>query len=241
MIDEDDNVVTRKNDAFKPDWLEGFVGKVAILALGFGQGHDAFTKTLAKGALGGPPVIISNAQGFRIVRKLYRGTYKEIPALWKKLDTLLRHMANPKLKPFLFEDCIWVEPYRLRMPNGLYLNYPGLKSVPNDDEGGFHFEYWNGRYWKDIYGAALAENICQCLARIVMSTQMLAIEKELKARYQGRVILTVHDEVIATVPTPHAEDALQLMLNTMRIAPSWCNTRGLVLDAEGGYAQNYSK
>ena len=43
-----------------------------------------------------------------------------------------------------------------------------------------------------------------------MSTQMLAIEKELKARYQGRVILTVHDEVIATFPTPPCrEPALQ--------------------------------
>lgn len=86
------------------------------------------------------------------------------------------------------------------------------------------------------------ENITQALARIVLFDQMLAVE-ELFAPYGGRVVMNVHDEIIAVGPdlgVPEDQNELfQQMLGIMRTPPKWCPD--LPLDGEGGVAAEYSK
>ena len=77
------------------------------------------------------------------------------------------------------------------------------------------------------------ENIVQCLARLVVGWQMLNISRK------HRVVLTTHDEVVACIKKASAPAAFQYMLKCMRTAPAWC--ADIPLNAEGGFADNYSK
>jgi len=60
---------------------------------------------------------------------------------------------------------------------------------------------------------------------------------EVRARY--KVVSTTHDELIAIAPEAEADAALEFMIETMRRTPEWCPD--LPLDAEGGWAKEYSK
>ena len=66
---------------------ERFVGKTAILGLGYGMGANKFQATLASGAAG-PSLDFSDAQAAAVVAK-YRQTYNRIPILWKRLENYL--------------------------------------------------------------------------------------------------------------------------------------------------------
>lgn len=86
------------------------------------------------------------------------------------------------------------------------------------------------------------ENITQALARIVLFDQMLAIN-ELFEPHGGRVVMNVHDEIIAIGPDLGVDEdenpLFQQMLTIMRTPPRWC--ADLPLDSEGGVAAEYSK
>lgn len=114
---------------------------------------------------------------------------------------------------------------------------------------------------RDAYGKPLivhnCENITQALARIVLFRQMLDINR-LFEPYDGRVVLNVHDEIVAVGPSfgaryhgigddgkevwSHADQAQELfdqMLGIMRTQPTWCPD--LPLDGEGGFDFMYVK
>ena len=127
------------------------------------------------------------------------------------------------------------------MPNGMYLNYPGLRWIENEKTGRSEIVYWNGKYETNIYGGKLIENIIQALARIVIAEQIVKVNRWLESFGDGvsRVILTVHDEIIALFPDKNPEETLSIMLEMMRVPPDWC--ADLPLDSEGGFDVCYSK
>lgn len=237
-----------------------FVGKVAVLGLGYNMGWSKFQWTLATGGMG-PPVIMSNYDCEKIVSK-YRNARWKISQTWKDLNKSLHFMAYSEdtisIQNKLYADC---NENKIYLPNGMYLEYPGLQVFPADEEKGewsdqlMYFDYKtlaktkilggtpSREKGKKIYGGLFTENITQALARIVVSDQMLAIERELQLMRTDdqiyRVVTMTHDEIVACVPRTAAEDVYEMMLEKMMIAPNWCND--LPLGAEGGYAQNYSK
>lgn len=77
------------------------------------------------------------------------------------------------------------------------------------------------------------ENVVQWLARMIVTTQMLDIDRK------RRVVMMTHDEVVAVTPTRSAEVCFREMMKAFRTAPSWCSD--IPLNAEGGFASNYSK
>ena len=118
----------------------------------------------------------------------------------------------------------------LKLPNGMYLQYP-------------HLRYNNGEFLYDsgrngitrTHGPRLVENIVQALARIVITDQMLAIQK-----IPGiSVVLTVHDEIIALGSDKNADETLATIMAIMKQPPTWCTE--LPLDAEGAYSKIYNK
>jgi DNA polymerase len=233
----------------KADTLERFLGKVCILGLSYGMGHVKFKDTLAKGALGGPPIHVSDTEARRIVRDLYRKKYREIPALWREADKVIGKMSRPADEFQRAGDAgaeWWcgcrIERHGLRLPNGLRLGYPGLHYVEENDGDSGHWEYWGGRFWVTIYGAKIIENLTQALARLAMTDPMMAIDKWLIDTYGGdsRIVHTVHDELLALAPTAHAQTVLDTMIERMCETPHWADER-LVLDAEGGFSDEYSK
>ena len=213
----------------KADATERFVGKVAVLGLGFQMGAPKLQMTLAKGALGGPPVFFTLKQCEEIVNK-YRRKNHRIEQGWRTCKRIIEEMAAGIPGS---HKCLRWDANTIYMPNGLSLKYPGLKKALNVEKGYEEWTYQSGLVRKKIYGGLLCENIVQCLARIIVGTQMLAISRK------HRVVMTTHDEVVACIKKAQASSAFIFMLKTMRTPPPWC--ADIPLNAEGGTAVNYSK
>jgi DNA polymerase family A len=215
---------------------ERFVGKVVVLAAGYGMGADKYEYTLAAGSMG-PPVIVPNDKCWEII-KAFRLKNAPYPTLWNKMEMMLVRMVSRS--PTSLKMLEITKDHSILLPNGLYLNYPGLTADfdPNEER------YSNFKYYtldqqkilkvggevkgKKIYGGLLTENVVQALARIIVADQMLAISKELK------VVTMTHDEVVCIVPDRDVLDAEQFMLTEMRKTPSWAPDLPLNAEAEHG-------
>jgi DNA polymerase len=244
------------------DPLERFIGKVCVLGLGYGMGWKKFRDTLAAGALGGPPVYFTEVEAQNAV-ETYRSANACIKAYWQAADAAIADMYLGNTRQWgpltIHRNC-------LVMPNGMALQYPGLRPAVKEDKRGNEFtdgwEYWNGKFWTKIYGGKLVENITQALSRIVLFEQMLRINQDVLLPVGGRVVLNVHDEIIGVGPsfgarflgkeknakgklvevwdnTAGADALFQQIVDTMRTPEPWC--LDLPLDSEGGYAFEYSK
>ncbi|CAM3559207.1 DNA polymerase [Parendozoicomonas haliclonae] len=223
--------INRKLDS---DKMEGFIGKVAELGLGYGMGGKTFQTTLKQGALGGPRVFFDTNTCYEIVRT-YRNKNNMIARYWKQCEQIIIDMANKNLTPY-YIGCIEVHHQRLKLPNGMYLTYPGLECIEDEETGTYKFQYWNGKFMKNLYGALLTENIVQALSRLVMAEMILTMSAWAKAN-GGRVVSSVHDEIILLMPENEAEPALKKMVEVMSTSPAWA--KSLPLDAEGDIALSY--
>lgn len=217
---------------------ERFVGKVAVLGLGYQMGWRRFLLTITLGLMG-PPMPMK-PETSQLVVNTYRNKRRAITIFWDICNDMLQHMLYDMDMDYgpLHVDG---ENNRIYMPNGMYLEYPGL-SMSND--GFVYFDYENAdilarggrpnpKRGKKIYGGLLAENITQALSRIVICDHLLVVSKV------HRVVSTTHDELIAIALKTEADQALNFMLQTMRSQPTWAPD--LPLDAEGGWAKEYSK
>lgn len=205
---------------------ERFVGKTAILGLGYGMGAPKFQATLASGA-GGPTLDLSEAQAASVVNK-YRLTYNRIPILWKRLENFL--VMALKQNTDLPYSVLSFSPGAIRLPNGMFLKYKDLKIADNQ------LQYVGKRGFEKTYGGRITENVVQALSRIVITDAMLRLQHTIPG---GTVALTVHDEVVIIAPKNNPDVTMKNIIEQLCIAPSWAPN--LPLDAEGGFAHNYSK
>lgn len=208
----------------KQDKLERYVGKTAILGLGYGMGADKFQATLKTGS---PSVELSDTAAKSIVMQ-YRGMYPNIPKLWSGMKDSLFQMINPQGYGLKYGP-LTIRARALELPNGMALNYPNLM-----------FEYGNFVYKTEreiirTHGPRITENVVQALARIVITDQML----EVQAMPEVDIVLQVHDEIIAIGSELDSDATMEKIINIMRTAPNWCSD--LPLDAEGGVSQVYDK
>jgi hypothetical protein len=199
-----------------------------VLGLGFQMGANKLQITLAKGALGGPPVYFPLTQCQSIINT-YRSKNHRIKNGWEICKRIIEDMAAGREGahgPISWEkETIW-------LPNGMSLKYPDLrKSV--DEQGWDAWTYQSGDQRKKIYGGLLCENIVQALARIIVALQMLQISR----RY--RVVMTTHDEVVSIAPTRSAPTCFAFMERCMKTPPKWFPN--IPLNCEGGHDVNYSK
>ena len=209
------------------DPTERFVGKTAVLGLGYGMGHVKFKDTLKAGAMG-PPVDIETSEAKRVV-DAYRSLYTGITMLWSKLEDLLKQTMHKDNYGNVYGP-LTVRHHALELPNGMALRYHNLRHGPNglmyDGKGGKP-EY--------TYGGRITENVIQALARIVITDSILRLDKS----NLGDVALTVHDEIIISGSIIEPDATMRAIIDDMCIPPDWA--LDLPLDAEGGFATNYSK
>ena len=211
------------------DPVERHVGKACVLGLGFQMGADKFQGTLAKGALGGPPVYFALDKCKAIVNAYRRKNYKIVQG-WEMCKQIIEDMAAGRTGSW---KCIHWEEGRIWGPDGTCLKYPDLQKGFNEDKGWDEWTYDSKGMRKKIYGGLLCENIIQWLARMIVCTQMLEIDKKC------RVVMMTHDEVVACALTRSAPAVFKGMTLAFRTAPVWCST--MPLNSEGGFADNYSK
>ena len=208
----------------KADKLERYVGKTAILGLGYGMGADKFQATLKTGS---PSVDVGDATAQAIVMQ-YRAMYSNIPRLWSGMKDSLFQMINPRGIGLKYGP-LTIQRHALELPNGMRLSYPGLHYQAGQ------FIYKTEREMIRTHGPRITENVVQALARLVITDQML----EIQALPEVDIVLQVHDEIIAIGSEYNANATMDKIIEIMRTAPEWC--QDLPLDAEGGVSQVYDK
>ena len=210
----------------KADEVERFVGKTAILGLGYGMGAQKFKATLKSSN------IDLDFEECLDAVNTYRTTYPGIQALWEQAERILRQTISLKCgERFTYQyKCLTAAPSAILLPNDMALRYQDLKLLNSGK-----MRYQSGAKQEFTYGGKITENIVQALARIVICEQMLAIQ----ALPDFEVVLTVHDEIIAISDDTNPEERMNQMLDIMRPAPQWAPN--LPLDAEGGWDYCYSK
>lgn len=230
-IDKSGRVVEDKKDAHFPQEMEGFVGKVCVLGLGYGMGWEKFQHTLESGAMG--MVVKLTEQQCRAAVDLYRSRNYKIRQLWKIMDGIIASMLTGTHGEF--GPLTYGKGY-IQLPSGLFLQYYGLHGeaeVRHDDLVVNEATYLTRQGRSKIYGGLLTENVVQALARCIIADQMLEISKKY------RICTMTHDEIVVVCPKKDAKKCLADMLKVMSTAPEWAD--GLPLAAEGDYDDCYSK
>jgi DNA polymerase len=207
----------------KTDPTERFVGKTAVLGLGYGMGAQKFQATLKSGAMG-PAMEFTLDEAFR-------NTYNNISLLWKRLENLLISSFNMNNWGTPYKDGVLkVIQNGFIMPNGMAIRYEGLHMHAN------RLTYYSRGKPEQTYGGRITENIIQALSRIVITESMLRLETSIP---NGRVALTVHDEIIIVAPDTQPDATMDQIIDDLCQPPSWA--LDLPLAAEGGYDTVYSK
>jgi DNA polymerase I-like protein with 3'-5' exonuclease and polymerase domains len=214
----------------KADPVERFVGKTCILGLGYGTGALKLQHTLKTTP---PGAVVDEEESKRIVG-VYRAKNHAVIDLWREGDEAIKTMADwGNSKPFYYgqHHCLIIEKQGVRLPNGLYIRYPGLKYDTSEAKG--KYVYFSRKGPVSLWGGTLVENVVQALARIVVGQQMLQI----RSRYP--VKLTVHDAAVVVVPEAQKDEALAYIVERMSEPPAWAS--GLPVSCEAKFAQSYGE
>jgi DNA polymerase I-like protein with 3'-5' exonuclease and polymerase domains len=212
----------------KKDTTERAVGKTCILGLGYGTGWSKLQQTL-KIATG---LNLDESECQRLV-KVYREVNDKVIQLWKTCDEALRDMSawpNGK-QPYYLDarNALLVTPKGIRLPNGLYIYYPGLTWDISESKSKYIYKSRRGMI--SIWGGSVVENVIQALARIIVGEQMIEINKKY------RPVLTVHDAVVCVVPETEVGEALSFITTTMSSPPLWAT--GLPVACEAHHGASY--
>lgn len=249
-------------DGTYPDFVPGFVGKSAILALGYGAGWGKFAQTMLTAGVQFTDAEVTalhvNVEDFV---KQYAKQLKKLPtrlnveamavhcAVSKAFVDTYREEHRPIPELWYAMDEVIEAMYRgveVRFgPNGICQTVPNGIALPSGrrlrypgleaDEDGWSYRGNHSKKKKDrtkIYGGSLTENIIQALARDVVAEQLLWL------RTKGtKFVTTTHDELVAVAPEGDAERVFGEMIKAMSTPPAWA--KGVPLAAEGGFGRSY--
>lgn len=221
------------------------IGKVVILGSGFGMGVDKFVDYCATFGLV-MPLASDDPEEVTAQKCIYgfREKYKEIPLYWKALENACKEAVR-------YQKCIYVKGVvvdgrnprvlKIKLPSGRYIHYFDARLVKKKKfdkmmECVCYTAYDSkGAQEKDLYGGLICENVVQAVARDLLLAGMLNAEAA-----GGKVIMTIHDEVVCEVPLDSTFN-LDVLLKCMTIVPEWAFGTGFVLAAEGYEGQYYKK
>lgn len=208
-----------------------FLGKTAILGLGFGLGWLKFKAQVRVKSLeairysgSGSELILDDLESQRIVNT-YRSTYSGVPKLWRALNDAIPVLAGAG-GSFTIGPCTFVAGSIL-LPNGLSLHYHNLRYT---DDG---WVYEHGGRTKRLYGGALLENIVQALARIIVMDAALRIQRR-TLPYGVRLNLQVHDALCYVVPDHLVAFMGDIMDEEMSRRPAWAPDLPLASELQKG-------
>ena len=204
-----------------------FVGKTTILGAGYGMGAVKFQLQLQ-----GMGVYIELDEARRII-DIYRSTNGAISQLWREANNMVQYMARGDSVQFGKEGVLQVDARKnaIMLPSGLPMFYHGLAAEKS--ERGYEYTYKTRKGPNRIYGGKVVENVCQAVARCIIGHQMLLIAKRYK------VVLTVHDSVVACVTDDELDTARAYVEECMNQIPKWAE--GLPITCESGVGKSYGE
>jgi len=211
------------------------LGKVAVLACGFGGGVGAFS---AMGRVYG--VHMPESEARRTVDLWRRANPWAVP-FWADLEqAYTRAIRNPgevfkagRVQYMKQGDHLWYA-----LPSGRVLCYPYARF----EEDGVSYakaswkpaadakEWPRARLWRGL----ACENIVQATANDILREALRGLDAA-----GVEVVLHVHDEIVAEIDTDKSEELAAAMRAVMVAPPAWAE--GLPLGASGKVMQRYGK
>jgi DNA polymerase len=219
-----------------------FLGKQAILGLGFRMGWAKFQGTCESYG-----VLISDELAQRTVNA-YRTRYERVVKFWDEIETAaLSALQHPgeRFKVAIFKG--FIEYFMAgnflmcKLPSGRIIGYPDAEIQETKTPWGalkdsVTYMGMNSytHQWERLatHGGTLVENITQAVARDLLAAAMMRLEK---ANYP--IVLHVHDECISEVI--EGTGNLDEYCDIMAANDSWAE--GLPVRSEGWIGQRYRK
>jgi DNA polymerase len=220
---------------------ERFVGKTAVLSLGYGSSPPVFQSMCRNQG----NVLLTDAEAANIVY-IYRQRYKEIVANWRWADNVVLPYVSGQTKmlgQIAIDAGVPWGPVRLvhnaiKLPSGNYLRYRDLHQAYLTDDHGVGRHQWlytRGPQTQKIYGSKTVENVVQALAFV----HIMEVAVRVKKLSEGMLLPAhqVHDELIYIVPEAYGQVVADLVVQEMSKAPWWMPEAPFA--AEGHIGENY--
>lgn len=218
------------------------IGKVAILALGYGGGVVAF-QHMAK--VYKVEISDSDAENIKLA---WRDKNKKIVKYWYELENASIQAANnvgaqftagPKANKVTYlkkGSFLWC---KLPSNRAICYPYPEINMVTTPwgkEKRALTYmgvdSYTNKWTRLKTYGAKLSENITQAVARDILAESMFILERE-----NYPIVMHIHDEIVVEVPKGFG--SVNEVEGLMSIVPGWA--KGLPLSAEGWRGDRFRK
>lgn len=212
------------------------LGKVLVLACGFGMGPYRFQQTAA-----GYGLTLTTFDCEDLVYR-WREANANIVQFWwdceRAVHTVCQAPIGTAVKVGKITYIRRPNALLCRLPSGRHLVYrrPTIQWNPENMRRQYcYFGSFGGNWVQQrAWPGKLVENVTQAAARDVLAGAMVELY------HRGvPLVATVHDELIAEVPQIEAEHTFTLMQQVMRRTPDWAP--GLPMDANGFIAQRYAK
>jgi DNA polymerase len=214
------------------------LGKVLVLACGFGMGPAKFQATAAAGPR---PIHLSAREADAAVHGWREANHK-IVSLWYGLDRAVRatledgkqrgvgQWLNVKMGSKLTAGCLAIQ-----LPSGRHLVYRNARIMVDEDGENIVFDGINqtSRKWETLrtYGGKLVENAVQAVARDIVYQALVRLEAD-----RWKCLLKVHDEIVARARADATvADFTRIMAAPLAWAP------GLPIACEVKEADRYGK
>jgi DNA polymerase len=213
------------------------LGKVLVLACGFGMGPERFRLTAA-----GFGLVLEIDECERLVAAWRQTNSRIVDFWWEAHRVLMRVTARVGAQERLGRLVFVRRPgmVTVRLPSGRHLVYRHPRVEANPDNGHAEFTYMGpaggSSGWTRLrsWPGKLVENIVQATARDVMADAMIELDA-----WGTPLTGTVHDELIAEVPVDQADAVYRDMQQVMAQTPFWA--QGLPMGAAGFVASRYQK
>jgi DNA polymerase len=210
---------------------ERFIGKQGQLSLLYQTGENKLQGTIRIQSKG--KITIPLAEAARL-KCLYRDKYRYVVDAWDIGEQILQWIYNDESHTAFGLLPIHGKKGILK-PSGLYLPFPNLRKENKKEGWGTEWVYDTKKGRATVrdkaYGGKCFQRINQSLARDILATQTMEINKHYW------VAGMVHDEVICVVPDAEVEEAKIVIRDIMRTSPDWA--KDLPLDCEVGSGKRY--
>lgn len=230
-VDRKKKEVREDGSVWFPFEVQGFIGKVGVLGLGYGCGAPKFFLMVETSArLFGIPIdgsmgVLFDEEFAQQTVDTYRSKYPKISGGWRTLNDHTRYAwAGNTTERF---GPVVISRGKIEGPGGLAMHYHEPRY---DREMGHVYKY--GRFTHRMYGPKMLENIIQFLARIIL------MNTAIRLRDQGyRFAQQAHDELGFIVPDAQVDAAKKLIYTEFTAPPTWA--LDLPLDAEVNSGPSY--
>ncbi len=218
---------------------ERFVGKIAVLSLGY-QGWVTAFKEMAVGYGG-------NIEEEKIIEiiKAWRLSHQVVVDYWKNIEQAALKAVKEK-KTYVYGKIVFGivgDFLKCKLPSGRLLSYiyPRIRVIKDKYNRRKETLFFDGtdsftKKWveQSTYGGKLTENIVQGIARDILRDALLSLE-----RNNFRTVMHVHDEVLCETADENTEQKLNTMVRLITTNSLWAE--GLPLEAKGWVGKRYKK